>query len=67
VVRRSTRDLRKGSEYGGVEGLVQPAPHVPTPSESLMMIYATDPAATIDQETEELPPVTKKVMDWPTR
>jgi hypothetical protein len=66
VVQRSKRDLRKGSEYGGVEGLVQPEPHTPTPSESLMMMYATDAAATLEQETEELPPITQQVSGWPS-
>jgi hypothetical protein len=33
----------QGSEYGGVDGLVQPAPHIPTASERLSMVYAIDP------------------------
>lgn len=32
-----------GSEFGGVAGLIQPAPHTPTASERLSMIYAIDP------------------------
>lgn len=31
------------TEYGGVAGLVQPPPHVPTASERRMQIYAIDP------------------------
>lgn len=31
------------TEFGGVAGLVQPAPHVPTSSERLMQVYAIDP------------------------
>lgn len=33
------------SEFGGVPGLVQPPPHIPTPSEQLSLIYRTgDPS-----------------------
>jgi hypothetical protein len=32
-----------GSEFSGVGGLIQPAPHVPTAAERLHMIYAIDP------------------------
>lgn len=32
-----------GSEFGGVAGLIQPFPHVPTASERCMMIRAIDP------------------------
>lgn len=39
----SDEDYRDGSEFGGVGGLIQPAPHVPTASERLHMIYAIDP------------------------
>lgn len=39
----SDEDYRLGSEFGGVGGLIQPAPHVPTASERLSMIYAIDP------------------------
>lgn len=38
----STEDYRQGSEFGGVGGLIQPSPHVPTASERLMMVYAID-------------------------
>jgi hypothetical protein len=40
----STDDYRTGSEFGGVGGLVQPSPHVPTAAERLSMIYMIDPA-----------------------
>jgi len=33
----------EGSEFGGVPGMIQPPPHVPTASERLRMIYALDP------------------------
>jgi hypothetical protein len=39
----STEDPDTGSEFGGVAGLIQPAPHVPTASERLRMVYAIDP------------------------
>lgn len=39
----STEDYKNGTEYGGVGGLIQPAPHTPTASERLHMIYAIDP------------------------
>lgn len=32
------------SEFGGVPGLVQPPPHVPTGVERMHQIYAIDPA-----------------------
>lgn len=39
----STEDPADGSEYGGVGGVIQPPPHVPSASERLSMIYAIDP------------------------
>jgi hypothetical protein len=39
----SDESYKDGSEFGGVGGLIQPAPHVPTASERLGMIYAIDP------------------------
>lgn len=33
----------EASEFGGVPGLIAPAPHNPTASERLSMIYAIDP------------------------
>lgn len=39
----SDEDYRDGSEFSGVGGLIQPAPHTPMASERLMMIYAIDP------------------------
>lgn len=38
------RDPNRGSELGGTSGLIQPSPHEPTPSETLIQIYATEPA-----------------------
>lgn len=34
---------RDGTEFGGVGGLVQPPPHVPTAAERRMQIMAIDP------------------------
>lgn len=39
----SDEDYRTGTEFGGVSGLIQPAPHTPTASERLHMVYAIDP------------------------
>lgn len=40
----SEEDYRDGTEFGGAAtGMIQPAPHVPTASERLHMIYAIDP------------------------
>lgn len=71
MVQQSRKDPRRGSEYGGVEGLIQPPPHevVNSPTETLMVIYGTNAAAGFpngrNPETEDLPPATKKVADWP--
>lgn len=45
------KDPNRGTELGGVAGLIQPAPHEPTPSETLMQIYATEPAPPREGET----------------
>lgn len=39
-----TRNIEDGSEYGGVEGLIQPSPHEPTAAEKLQLIYVLNPA-----------------------
>lgn len=44
------RDEFGGTEFGGVKGLIQPLPHQPTTTETLMQVYATEPAATADEE-----------------
>ena len=36
-------DPNRGSELGGVEGLIQPPPHKPTGHERMMAIFAIDP------------------------
>lgn len=53
------RDKRP-SEFGGVPGRIQPAPHEPTTSETLSLIYATDPAPS-PTDPEQIVPPTKKV------
>lgn len=42
----SPEDYRTGSEFGGVVGVIQPPPHVPTAGERLMMIHHIDPTDT---------------------
>jgi hypothetical protein len=49
-------DYRNGTEYGGVAGLVQPAPHVPTASERLSAIYAIDPTDSGTEVGSVVPP-----------
>lgn len=45
----TSRDLtnpnkyQDGSEFGGVPGMIQPAPHTPNAHERLWQIYAIDP------------------------
>ena len=39
VGKRKVRKIEKGSEFGGVDGLVQPAPHEPTSREQLIAIH----------------------------
>jgi hypothetical protein len=45
-----------GSEFGGVDGIIQPAPHVPTASERLSMTYAIDPMDDGTRPDSVLPP-----------
>jgi hypothetical protein len=52
----NTNDYRDGTEYGGVAGLVQPAPHVPTASERLSAIYAIDPTDSGAEAGSVVPP-----------
>ena len=53
-----------------VEGLIQPPPHdvADKPSETLMMMYGTNPAAGFpngaNQETEDQPPATPCVLTY---
>ena len=71
MVQQSRKNPRQGSEYGGVDGLIQPPPHdvADHPTEILMTMYGTNPAAGFPNgangETQDLPPATKKVADWP--
>ena len=55
------RDKRP-SEFGGVPGRIQPAPHEPTNAETLSLIYATEPAPalTLDQTVDDVVPVTQR-------
>lgn len=56
-------DYRTGSEYGGVAGLVQPAPHVPTASERLSAIYAIDPTDGGAEAGSVIPPELDGLFD----
>ena len=62
-VKQSDADPAKGSEYGGVEGLIAPAPHdVKTSAhEQLMLLMNTDPAD--ETAGTDLPPM-KKIRDY---
>lgn len=66
MVQRRQNPAR-GSEYGGVDGLVAPLPHVPNERESLLMMYQMNPAAGfplgLNPETEEEPPPSVKVAE----
>lgn len=53
------RDKRP-SEFGGRPGLIQDAPHEPTPTETLMQVYALEPAP-IPGEEPPVPPDTKRI------
>jgi hypothetical protein len=52
----SDTDYRTGSEFGGVGGLIQPAPHTPSASERLHMIYAIDPMDDGTRDDSVVPP-----------
>lgn len=49
-------DYQTGSEFGGVAGVVQPVPHVPTATERLSSIYAIDPTDDGTESGSVLPP-----------
>lgn len=51
-----TYNDRAASEFGGVPGRVQPAPHVPSASERLSAIYAIDPMDDGAQDGSVAPP-----------
>lgn len=61
----SDKDWRKGSEYGGVEGLIAPADSGHSPndvaSEQLMLVYNSD--AGVDEQVVILPE-TKKIRGY---
>jgi hypothetical protein len=46
------------SEFGGVPGLVQPAPHTPSATERLSAIYAIDPCDDGAMDGSVAPPET---------
>ena len=56
--KRKTRDIEKGSEFGGVDGLMQPPPHEPTAREELISIhqrFVLPPENTQTRTWEEVP------------
>ena len=67
----SDTPISKGTEYGGVDGIIQPPPHNPAdhPADMLKMAYQTNPAAgaiiykdgSTDVETQPVPE-TKKIV-----
>lgn len=65
---RRSLDHRKGSEFGGVEGIIQPSPHDPAdvPYEVRSMMTRLNPASGfpdgLNAETRELPPPTKRIQ-----
>lgn len=52
----SPYDYRAGSEFGGVPGIIQPPPHVPTASERLHMVHNIDPTDPGTEEGSVVPP-----------
>lgn len=55
---RSEKDWQKGTEYGGVEGLIAPAASAHDvadhPSEQLMLMYNTNPGDRTGESGNEL-------------
>jgi hypothetical protein len=52
----SDYDYRTGSEFGGVPGIIQPPPHVPTAAERLHMVHAIDPTDAGTEPDSVVPP-----------
>lgn len=52
----STEDYRAGTEFGGVAGLIQPPPHVPTAAERRSMIMFIDPTDPGDESPGSITP-----------
>jgi hypothetical protein len=52
----SPYDYRAGSEFGGVPGIIQPAPHVPTAAERLHMVHGIDPTDPGTEVDSVVPP-----------
>jgi len=58
VGKRKVRNIQKGSEFGGVEGLMQPTPHEPTAREQLIAMhqrFVKPPDNTTERDWEEVP------------
>jgi hypothetical protein len=62
-------DIQKGTEYGGVDGMIQPPPHsvANVPREGLLQAYQTNPSVGVAYrdgsiESDDQPiPETKKI------
>lgn len=52
----STENPYLGTEFNGVDGLIQPMPHRPTARERLAMIYAIEPTDPGTEPTSVLAP-----------
>lgn len=66
----SASNTKRGSEYGGVDNIIQPPPHDPRnkPREGLMQMYQTNPASGMvyadgSTETDDQPvPETQQIV-----
>lgn len=60
---RRQQDISKGTEFGGVNGMIQPLPHEPNASETLNLIYHTepDPAYRPEHDLDDVVPATRRV------
>ena len=45
---------KRASEFGGVPGRIQPAPHEPTNAETLSQIYGTEPSPVLRVKMPEV-------------
>lgn len=64
-VLTTTADPNRGTEFGGVEGWIQPPPHVPTAKERMRQIFLIDPT---DPGTEPGSVVAPELEgDYPSR
>lgn len=59
----SKKPTNLGSQYGGVDNIIQPFPHEPTAGEKITLAYATNPSANFpageNPQVEPIPTSTK--------